>query len=121
MRQIIIIIFLFILTGCETGNSQRESSFTEQDGYEWNTSYKTILYEVLPNDTITSIARKYSISAQQIITLNNLKKPYFLKSGQILKIPVTEYKKSNLMSEVDNLDKPRKSPKKEVYIIPRKK
>jgi len=108
------------LTGCKSAGvlDSRDSFLDDQD--EENTSYKTILYEVLPTDTITSISRKYSISAQQLIMINSLKKPYYLKPGQLLKVPVTEYKESNLISEVDDLDKPQQGSRKEVYIVPRK-
>lgn len=44
-------------------------------------------YKVEKNDTLFSISQKYSISWTTLATLNNLKSPFIVKPGQIIKIP----------------------------------
>lgn len=61
---------------------------SQESEYRWLDEYKTILYEALPSDTLYSIARKYSASPKQVIEINKIHKPYIIKPGQLLKIPV---------------------------------
>ncbi len=46
-----------------------------------------IKYKVKPGDSLIKIAKKFGVSTKEIIRLNNLKKPYHLRVGQVLKIP----------------------------------
>ena len=39
------------------------------------------------DDNLRSVAKKYQVSQQDLISLNGLKPPYILKSGSVLKIP----------------------------------
>lgn len=48
---------------------------------------ETIIYTVKYGDTLDSIAREMRVSREEIIQLNNLKKPYLLPAGRKLKIP----------------------------------
>ncbi|MFM7621155.1 MAG: peptidoglycan DD-metalloendopeptidase family protein [Alphaproteobacteria bacterium] len=43
------------------------------------------------NETLYSLAKKYQISAREIIDLNKLKAPYRLKKGDIIKIPHQQF------------------------------
>lgn len=43
--------------------------------------------EVQPGDTVYAIARKFNVSPAAVIDENDLKKPYALKVGQVLKLP----------------------------------
>lgn len=47
------------------------------------------LHEVLFSDSLASIAKRYNVSPHDIISLNNLTKPYYLEPGEVLKIPVS--------------------------------
>ncbi len=46
-----------------------------------------VLYEVLPADTLNSIAVRFNTTPRNIIELNNLKKPYGLRPGQLINVP----------------------------------
>lgn len=45
------------------------------------------LYTVQPGDTVNSIARRFGVSPQVIINVNNLRPPYIIHPGQTLCIP----------------------------------
>jgi LysM repeat protein len=44
-------------------------------------------YKVQKGDTLFNISQKYNINWATLATLNNLKSPFVLKPGQIIKIP----------------------------------
>jgi len=44
-------------------------------------------YTVQKSDTLFEISQKYNISWSTLAALNNLKSPFYLKPGQILKVP----------------------------------
>ena len=46
-----------------------------------------VSYTVQKGDTLFDISQKFNISWNTVATLNNLKSPYYLKSGQVLQIP----------------------------------
>ncbi len=46
------------------------------------------IYKVKRGDSLIKIAKKFGVSKKDIIKANNLKKPYRLKVGQKLKIPI---------------------------------
>ncbi|MGC8737996.1 MAG: LysM peptidoglycan-binding domain-containing protein [Candidatus Hydrogenedens sp.] len=48
---------------------------------------ETIIYTVKYGDTLDSIARDMRVTKEEIIQLNNLKKPYLLPAGRKLKVP----------------------------------
>ncbi len=50
-------------------------------------SLEFIDYTVGKGDTLFNISQKFNISWTTLATLNNLKSPFYLKPGQILKIP----------------------------------
>ena len=71
--------------------------------HNYNENYK--LYESLTSDTIISVAKKHNMSPEDLINYNNLKRPYILRPGQMIKIPLTdseEYKKK--LSDEENPD-----------------
>ncbi len=55
-------------------------------------------YRVKSGDTLSEIAQKFGVSVRDIIRANNLKKPYIIRVGQILRIPVKKstYRKTDL-------------------------
>ena len=55
---------------------------------------KYIYYKVRRGDTLSEIAEKYRVSVRDIIRANNLRKPYTIRIGQILRIPNKNYKPS---------------------------
>lgn len=46
-----------------------------------------IEYKVIKGDTLFNISQKFNVNWTTLATLNNLKSPFSLKPGQILKIP----------------------------------
>ncbi|MBI5529881.1 MAG: LysM peptidoglycan-binding domain-containing protein [Candidatus Doudnabacteria bacterium] len=44
-------------------------------------------YTVQKGDTLFNISQKFKISWTTLATLNNLKSPFYLKQGQIVKVP----------------------------------
>lgn len=44
-------------------------------------------YTVQKGDTLFNISQKFNISWTTMATLNNLKSPFYLKPGQIIKVP----------------------------------
>ena len=50
------------------------------------TTYPEV-YEIQPGDTIGIIARKFGVSIEAIVELNNLRNRNDIKSGQKLKMP----------------------------------
>jgi hypothetical protein len=44
-------------------------------------------YTVQKGDTLFNISQKFNISWTTLATLNNLKSPFYLKPGQIIKVP----------------------------------
>ena len=54
-----------------------------------------LTYTVKRGDSLGKIAKKYGVSVSRLIRENNLKKPYIIRPGQKLKIPVKEKKGSS--------------------------
>ncbi|NPA17155.1 MAG: LysM peptidoglycan-binding domain-containing protein [Aquificae bacterium] len=54
-----------------------------------------LTYTVKRGDSLDKIARKYGVSVKSLIRANNLKKPYIIRPGQKLKIPVKKGKRSS--------------------------
>ena len=52
-----------------------------------NNSVQFVSYNVAKGDTLFNISQKFNIDWTTLATLNNLKSPFYLKLGQILKIP----------------------------------
>lgn len=48
---------------------------------------QTITYTVKKGDTLSSIARRYGVTVQQLVNINNIKNPNLIYVGQILTIP----------------------------------
>jgi LysM repeat protein len=44
-------------------------------------------YVVVKGDTLFNISQKFNIDWTTLATLNNLKSPFYLKPGQIIKVP----------------------------------
>lgn len=54
---------------------------------------------VKPGDTVQLLAQRYRISSQEIIAVNNLKKPYHLRKGQKLWLPQKVMGGGNMMTQ----------------------
>lgn len=52
-------------------------------------------YTVVKGDSLWKIGKKYNVKWQDIARLNNIKIPYIIRPGQILKIPVDNSNSSN--------------------------
>lgn len=46
-----------------------------------------INYTITKGDTLFNISQKFNISWTTLATLNNLKSPFYLKLGQVIKVP----------------------------------
>ncbi|MEO2069218.1 MAG: LysM peptidoglycan-binding domain-containing protein [Desulfurobacteriaceae bacterium] len=57
-----------------------------------------VLYEVKKGDSILKIAKRFGVSVDEIIKVNNLKKPYIIRVGQKLKVPVKSTKRGKKLS-----------------------
>jgi LysM repeat protein len=62
-----------VLGASDTKTPDTEISFTE--------------YTVQKSDTLFNISQKFNISWTVLATLNNLKSPFVVKPGQVLKVP----------------------------------
>jgi LysM repeat protein len=60
------------------------SDVKESDGQG---SMEFTSYTVAKGDTLFNISQKFNISWTTLATLNNLKSPFYLKPGQIVKVP----------------------------------
>jgi hypothetical protein len=111
MRRFFILAF-FIIVSCSTqekaqiilkgdGNEDRapiDSAYPKSLG-----SFKHYkLHEVLYTDTLASLAKRYNVSPHDIITLNNLTKPYYLEPSEVVRIPVYEESGAGFSSTPDN-------------------
>ena len=58
-------------------------------------SSSAFTYTVKRGDSLGKIAKRYGVSVKKLIQANNLKRPYIIRPGQKLKIPVKEKKVSS--------------------------
>ncbi|WP_457639595.1 LysM peptidoglycan-binding domain-containing protein [Persephonella sp.] len=65
-----------------------------------------LTYTVKRGDNLGKIAKKYGVSVKEIIKANNLKKPYIIRPGQKLKIPVKSKKKTSTYCAVKHKVRP---------------
>ncbi len=63
------------------------------------TEYK--YYRVKPGDTLSEIAQKFGVSIREIIRANKLKRPYIIRVGQVLRIPVKSSRSKISLSECE--------------------
>lgn len=64
-------------------------------GLNWIRENSNIIdntYKVVKGDTLTSIAKKYNTTVDELVKLNNIKNKNFIKIGDILKIPTNNVK-----------------------------
>lgn len=64
-----------------------EETVTQESPKPSSPTGETIIYTVKYGDTLDSIARDMRVTKDEIIQLNNLKKPYLLPAGRKLKVP----------------------------------
>ena len=64
-----------------------EETATQEAPKDSSPTKETIIYTVKYGDTLDSIARDMRVTKEEIIQLNNLKKPYLLPAGRKLKVP----------------------------------
>ena len=112
------LLALLMLSSCSGGLSifkkADPSIFEDDEDVSGRASTSEFfLYEVSATDTVSSLARKFKCSPDQIISLNNLESPYLLKTGKLLKIP--RFKRDDEMDAF-----PKQEVKREVVIRPKK-
>lgn len=129
MKKLLLsLLVTSVLSSC-SGGIATSSFFSKSDSAKqdsttsassnFNEKYK--LYEVLATDTIASVARKNHISAGDIIKYNGLKKPYYLRRGDMLKIPYSKHEDKDLIQDLDSLEDQNKSSERHIQIGPRSK
>ncbi|WP_028489173.1 LysM peptidoglycan-binding domain-containing protein [Thiothrix lacustris] len=64
--------------------SSKQTSATSRDGVSWSGVPRQEVYYVTAGDTLHSISRATGVSMDKLISLNNLKKPYDIRKGQVL-------------------------------------
>lgn len=75
-------------TPSETSDEKPQSNISEtEEKPNLPSTGETIIYTVKYGDTLDSIAKDMRVSKEEIIQLNNLKKPYLLPAGRKLKVP----------------------------------
>ncbi|MBO5997733.1 MAG: M23 family metallopeptidase [Alphaproteobacteria bacterium] len=74
-RNLLIICMLFFLTACGVSSADYLASLPPRS------------YTVRTNETVYTLSRKYKVPIRTIIEANDLKPPYILQKGQVLKIP----------------------------------
>lgn len=88
-RRLLIIVLplLLFLNGCgfSSGRIELFNSF----GNFFNSTPESV--RVRRGDTLYSISRKYDVPIREMIERNNLRPPYTLKIGQILRLPTAKY------------------------------
>lgn len=118
MNKIILAISALLLTFSCTKKNMDTLESVEVEEYGLTEQYK--IYEVLATDTIVSVAKKTGVEAEIIIRYNSLKKPYLLKTGEMLKIPNIQPQEEDLMDAVDSLEDIRKTSSRHIKISPRR-
>ena len=82
-------------------NAVKKQKNKEKVKYKTVVEKKTIIHKVKKGESLALIARKYKTSVKEIVKANKLKKPYIIRPGQKLKVPVKVVKKV----KVDNSKK----------------
>ena len=75
IRFFVIFFLLFYLNGCGVSSASFLASLKPRE------------HTVRAKETVFSLSRKYQVPTRTIIEENELTAPYFLKKGQIIKIP----------------------------------
>lgn len=118
-RKIGLLCCAFLLTSCTANKkiitSSEQINPTSEPQIMEQTNFK--LYEVTSTDTIASVSRKFKIQPKEIIIINQIPKPYYLKPGSIIKIPV-EKQNDELTKEIEEFSSFKE--KKLVTIAPPK-
>ncbi len=89
MKELILLLGF----GCSTLGAMAAAPLTDSIGYFLKGQDTIVIYEVGAGETLSAIARKYSISVTGITNLNPNLQPDALQEGQILKIPGANLRK----------------------------
>lgn len=93
-RKLAFFLISIFVSSC---SSHRPTDYSEpsndketitKESLEQNHKVQSKLYEVKTTDTLISVARKHSTTPQALIELNQFKKPYTIRAGQLIKIPI---------------------------------
>jgi LysM repeat protein len=120
MRTIILVLSMLLCASSCTRKNLLNSTDPAVEEYNPRLSEQYKIYEVLATDNIASVAKKTDVSANIIIRYNYLKKPYLLKTGEMLKIPNIQSQEEDLIDAVDSLEDIDKTSSRHIQISPRK-
>lgn len=115
IQKIACILLLLSIIACSTikipelYTEPTNSDVITQKNIDDDKNIKTRLYEIKTTDTLISVARKYNTTPQVLISLNNLKKPYALTAGLLIRVPIYN---------LDDISEPREQ--RMVHISPGK-
>lgn len=86
------IIAVLMLSGCLTPTGKQKPVDVVEYGLRGGAG-TTGMHTVNPGDTVYTVAQRYNLPLREIISLNSLNAPYYLKTGYRLKLPPpNEYK-----------------------------
>jgi len=74
-------------------NITRKEKTKKKEIFKTVVKKEILIHKVKKGESLTLIARKYKTSVNEIIKANKLKKPYIIRPGQKLKVPVKVVKK----------------------------
>jgi len=92
IKRIACVLSLLLISSCNNLKFPvlyNETSDTITEGTIEDKSITSRLYEVKTQDTLVSLARNYNTTPQALIALNGLEKPYTIKPGQLIKVPIS--------------------------------
>lgn len=86
-RTVLCCLLFLWLAGC--ASDAKLFGYTLWGGY--NTFGRATSVRVKKGDTLYSIARSHDVPIREVIELNNLRPPYALKIGQVIRLPSSKY------------------------------
>ena len=96
--------------------SKNYAALTPEEKQPW------IDYKVTKKETIASIARKYNVSQEALMSANNIENPSKkISAGTILKIPVDKHELSEYAEKIEKENTDNKAPEQDKPLISKKK
>lgn len=86
-RRLLLLAMIFLLGACSSGASIFGYTLWGSQDY----SARPSAVRVKKGDTLYSISRSNDVPIREVIEINNLRPPYTLKIGQIIKLPRAKY------------------------------
>lgn len=88
-KRLLICCMIALLGACSSGSKLFGYTIWERPGYNGQT--RAAAATVRKGDTLYSISRAHDVPIREVIELNNLRPPYTLKIGQVIRLPQAKY------------------------------